>query len=150
MPRSRWRRSWPAAGAATRSLGWHCFAASVIGHFAGDAHASATIAGNVEATTTATTSTPPPAGAYWPFEKLVARLAGRTLALPRGPVRLDGALLECNGEGTTVRSRRSAGWSRYTCTQTMFGRGGDQDVTFEVVIENATQLRIVSPRYGAQ
>ncbi len=102
------------------------------------------------ATTTATTSAPPPADAYWPFEKLVARLAGRTLALPRGPVRLDAALLECNGEGTPVRSRRAAGWSRYACTQTMFQRGGDQDVTFGVVIENATQLRIVSPRYGSQ
>jgi len=102
------------------------------------------------ATTTATSATPPPADAYWPFEKLVARLAGRTLVLSRGPVRLDVALLECNGEGTRVRSRRTAGWSRYTCTQTLLGRGGDEDVTFDVVIENATQLRIVSPRYGAQ
>jgi hypothetical protein len=101
------------------------------------------------ATRTATTPTPPPVAAYWPFEKLVARLAGRTLALPRGPVRLDGALLECNGEGTPARTTRPAGWSRYTCTQ-MFGPGGDQDVTFDVVIESATQMRIVSPRYGAQ
>jgi hypothetical protein len=81
---------------------------------------------------------------------LVARLAGRTLVLPGGPVRLDGTLLECVGTGAprTVGSTRR--WSRYTCTQTLFRGGVDRDVTFDVAILNVTQLRISSQRYGAE
>ena len=92
--------------------------------------------------------TPPPVGAYWPYEKLVESLAGRTLALPRGPVHLDGALLECNGEGAPVMTGTTRGWSRYTCTQTLFRNGMDRDVTFDVTILSATRLSITSPRYG--
>jgi hypothetical protein len=92
--------------------------------------------------------TPPAPEAYWPYEKLVGSLAGRTVALPRGPVRLDGALIECNGEGAPLTTGTTRRWSRYTCTQTLFQNGVDNDVTFDVTIQSATQLRITSPRYG--
>jgi hypothetical protein len=103
-------------------------------------------------TTSATTGTasPPAAGAYWPYAKLVRALAGRTLALPRGPVHLDSALLECNGEGAPVKTGTTRRWSRYTCTQTMFQNGADRDVTFEVTILSPTRLSITSPRYGSE
>jgi hypothetical protein len=99
---------------------------------------------------TATTGSPPAADAYWPYEKLVASLAGRTLALPRGPVRLDSALLECIGEGAPVRTGPTRRWRRYTCTQTLFQGGVDRDVTFDVTILGAAQLTITSERYGPE
>jgi hypothetical protein len=78
----------------------------------------------------------------------VARLAGRTLALPKGPVRLNGALLECAGDGAPRQTGSTRRWSRYTCTQTLFRGGVDRDVTFDVAILNSKQLRISSQRYG--
>jgi hypothetical protein len=91
----------------------------------------------------------PPAAAYWSYAKVINRLAGQTLVLPHGRVRLDGTLLECNGEGTPLLSGQARRWSRYTCTQTLFQAGADQDVTFDVAIWNASALRIISPRYGS-
>ena len=105
------------------------------------------------ATTAATSVTPaarPRADAYWPYQKLVASLSGRTLALPRGRVRLDGALLECSGDGARLRNGGMTGWQRYTCTQTLFQGGVDHDITFDVGILNAQQMRIVSVRSGAE
>lgn len=81
---------------------------------------------------------------------MVAHLAGSTLALPRGPVRLQSALLECNGDGTPVTTGTTRRWSRYTCTQTLFQNGADRDVTFDVTILSATQVSISSPRYGPE
>lgn len=92
--------------------------------------------------------TAPPVGAYWPYEKLVTRLAGRTLALPRGPVHLDSALIECNGDGAPLNTGTTRRWGRYTCTQTLFQGGTDRDVTFEVTILSPTRLSITSARYG--
>jgi hypothetical protein len=89
------------------------------------------------------------AGSYWAYAKLIKRLAGRAVVLPRGAVRLDATLLECNGEGTPLQVGPARRWRRYTCTQTLFQGGVDQDVTFEVAIENAAQLQITSPRYGS-
>jgi hypothetical protein len=63
---------------------------------------------------------------------------------------LDGALLECNGEGRPAASGRTREWSRYTCTQTLFQGGADRDVTFAVAIQDASDLRIISPHYGSQ
>lgn len=65
-------------------------------------------------------------------------------------VRLDSALLECNGEGAPRQTGSARGWSRYTCTQTVFQNGVDRDVTFDVAILSATDLRIVFPRSGAE
>jgi hypothetical protein len=96
------------------------------------------------------TVTPSAAGAYWPYEKLVGHLAGRTLALAHGTVQLKSALLECNGDGAPVKSGATRSWSHYTCTQTLFQNGVDRDVTFGVKILNATQLSITSPRYGPE
>jgi hypothetical protein len=87
---------------------------------------------------------------YWPYEKLVAQLAGRTLALPRGAVHLQSALLECNGDGPPMKTGTTRQWSRYTCTQTLFQNGADRDVTFDVTILSATQVSISSPRYGPE
>jgi hypothetical protein len=92
--------------------------------------------------------TPPEPGAYWPYEKVLRRLTGRTLALPHGPVRLDSALIECNGGGTPAKSGSTRRWSRYTCTQTLFENGVDRDVTFDVTILSTTRFSINSPRYG--
>jgi hypothetical protein len=92
----------------------------------------------------------PVAGAYWPYRKLVASLAGRTLVLPSGSVRLDASLLECNGEGSPVKDGRSREWSRYICTQTLFRGGVDRDVTFAVAIRNGSEVRIISPHYGSE
>jgi hypothetical protein len=94
--------------------------------------------------------TQPVAGAYWPYEKLVGQLAGRTVSLPRGTVRLQSTLLECNGDGAPVNTGTTRRWSRYTCTQTLFQNGVDRDVTFEVTILSATGLTITSARYGPE
>ena len=91
------------------------------------------------------------AGSSWSYAKLVASLAGRTLVLPGGRVRLDGSLLVCNGRGASVGGGSARRWGRYTCTQTLFQGDVDRgDVTFDVTILSATQLKITAPRYGAQ
>lgn len=105
-------------------------------------------------------ATPPPtttnnsgrasAGSSWSYAKLVASLSGRTLALPGGRVRLDGSLLVCNGRGASVAGGSARRWGRYTCTQTLFQGGVDRDVTFDVAILTAAQLKITAPRYGPQ
>jgi hypothetical protein len=92
----------------------------------------------------------PSAAQYWPYAKLVGRLAGRTIKAANAPVRLDPALVECNGEGTARRTGSTSEWSRYTCTQTIFEGGADHDVTFDVVILSATQLTINAPRSGPE
>ena len=111
-------------------------------------HSSSSSSASSAATTT--TVTRPPAAAYWPFQKVVASLAGRTVVLPHGRLRLKSALVECNGDGAPLKIRGTRRWSRYTCTQTVFQGGSDHDVTFDVVISSATQLSITSPRYGPQ
>ena len=90
------------------------------------------------------------AGSSWSYAKLVASLAGRTLVLPGGRVRLDGSLLVCNGRGASVGGGSARRWGRYTCTQTLFQGDVDRDVTFDVTILSATQLKITAPRYGSQ
>jgi hypothetical protein len=105
------------------------------------------------ATTPATTATSatPSADAYWPYAKVVASLAGRTVTVANAAaVRLDPALVECNGEGAARQTGATRSWSRYTCTQTVFQGGVDHDVTFDVVISSATQLSIKSPRTGPE
>ncbi len=72
------------------------------------------------------------------------------MALPNGTVRLDPGLLECNGDGAPRQTGPTRRWSRYTCTQTLFRGGVDQDVTFDVAIQNEKDLRIISPHYGAE
>jgi hypothetical protein len=99
----------------------------------------------------ATNSSPSPsAAAFWPYTKLIRMLAGRTLVLPRGQVRLDPALLECNGQGSPLPGALRRSWARYTCTQTTFRGGVDRDVTFDVLILTGTQLKITAPRYGPE
>jgi hypothetical protein len=90
----------------------------------------------------------PPPDAYWPYGKLVASLAGRTITVSNTTLRLDPTLVECNGDGAARQTGSTRDWSRYTCTQTIFESGADHDVTFDVVILNATQLTISSPRNG--
>jgi hypothetical protein len=84
----------------------------------------------------------------WPYAKLVASLSGRTLVVGHATVRLDPALLVCNGGGAPVLSGGARRWRSYTCTQTLFQGGADRDVTFDVEIVSKSQLRIVAPRYG--
>jgi hypothetical protein len=92
-------------------------------------------------------TTPPPGvatappDAYWPYAKLIARLAGRTVAVSNAAVRLDPALMECNGEGAARRAGSTREW-------TIFEGGADHDITFDVVISSATQMTISSPRTG--
>jgi hypothetical protein len=100
--------------------------------------------------TTTATGAGPPGDAYWPYAKLVAHLAGRTITLTNATVRLDSALLECNGEGPARQQGPTRAWSRYTCTQTVFQTGIDHDITFDVVISSATQLTIESARTGPE
>jgi hypothetical protein len=95
-----------------------------------------------------TTGATPSPDAYWPYRKLVARLAGRTVTVASARVRLDPALLECSGDGAARRIGSTRGWSRYICTQTIFQGGGDHDVTFDVLIASSTQLRLTSARNG--
>ena len=102
------------------------------------------------ATTASKAVTLPATGAYWPYAKLIGGLTGRTLTLPRGPVHLNGALIECNGEGAPIKAGPTRRWSRYTCTQTLFQNGVDRDVTFDVTILSTTRLSITSPRYGPE
>ena len=111
-------------------------------------HGQSSASSSATAAITATTATRPPAAAYWPYEKVVARLAGRALVLPRGRLRLNSGLLVCNGDGAPLKTGASRRWRRYTCTQTLFQGCVDRDVTFDVVITCATQLSITSPRYG--
>jgi hypothetical protein len=148
-------------------LAWRVLAAtvavSVVLAGCGGGHEGKRPAGSAQRTTSATSGragSPMPtatkttslaaAEAYWPYNKLVGKLAGRTLTLPHGPVRLDRTLLECAGEGAPRKSGTTRRWSHYTCTQTLFRGGVDRDVTFDVAILNATQLRISSQRYGAE
>lgn len=101
------------------------------------------------ATSPSTTATnPTSADAYWPYAKLLARLAGRTVTVSGATVRLDAALIECNGDGASRSTGSAREWSRYTCTQTVFQGGSDHDVTFDVVISSPTQLTISSARSG--
>jgi hypothetical protein len=109
---------------------------------------SSTSAPATSSTATAPRAAPPSPNAYWPYKKVVASLAGRTLVLRREQMRVDPALVECNGQGATRRIGPTRGWNRYTCTQTRFQGGADHDVTFDVVILSATQLKITSERYG--
>ncbi len=88
--------------------------------------------------------------AYWPYEKLVGYLAGRTVALKQGVLHLQSALLECNGDGTPVKTGTTRRWSHYTCTQTLFQNGADRDVTFDVTILSPTQATIGASRYGPE
>jgi hypothetical protein len=98
---------------------------------------------------TGTTPAPPPTpGSRWSYSKLVRKLAGRTLTMPHGRIRLDRGLLECNGRGAPVRRGGTRRWSRYTCTQTSFRGGVDRDITFDVVIRGPSRLEITSERYG--
>jgi hypothetical protein len=81
---------------------------------------------------------------------LVANLSGRTVSLAHAQIRLDSALLECNGVGPRLGVGPGSRWGRFTCTQTLFGGGADRDVTFDVVVVSTTQVQIVDPRYGSQ
>ena len=90
------------------------------------------------------------AGAYWPYEKLVGHLAGRTVSLQRGTVHLQSTLLECSGDGAPMKAGTTRRWSRYTCTQTLFQNGADRDVTFDVTILSSTQVSIGAARYGPE
>jgi hypothetical protein len=99
---------------------------------------------------TRATGTTPPAEAYWPYAKLVARLNGRTVTVSSAPVRLDPALIECNGDGAARQAGSTREWSRYTCTQTIFQGGADHDITFDVAILSATELRLTSARDGPE
>jgi hypothetical protein len=81
---------------------------------------------------------------------LLTALAGRTITLSGETVRLDPALLECNGDGAARQAGPSRSWSRFTCTQTLFQGGVDHDVTFDVAIVSATGLRLQSPRNGPE
>jgi hypothetical protein len=102
------------------------------------------------ATTTPSIAKKPTQASAWPYAKLVGSLSGQTLVLPHGRVRLDGALLECNGRGTPVSRGRVPRWGRYTCTQTLVHGGVDRDVTFDVEILSGTRLKIMAPRYGPE
>jgi hypothetical protein len=77
-------------------------------------------------------------------------LSGQTISVAHAPVRLNGALLECNGVGVPAKHGPTRLWNRYTCTQTLFENGTDRDVTFDVTILSATRLSISSPRYGPE
>jgi hypothetical protein len=108
-------------------------------------------AGATTTTATATTgggASTRSAGPYWPYPKLLARLDGQTVVLSHSTVHLDSGLLECNGNGASVRTGSGRSWKRYTCTQTVFQAGADHDITFDVATVSATQLKISSPRYG--
>lgn len=154
---SFWRR---LASAVRAGVGGSFFAAPVLvallaGCGGGGAraptrrtHEHSSAASSANSATAGTTTPRPSAAAYWPYEKVVTRLAGRTLVLSRGRLRLEGSLLVCNGDGAPRRTGATRRWRRYTCTQTLFAGGADHDVTFDVVISSATQLRIISPRYG--
>jgi hypothetical protein len=90
----------------------------------------------------------PAPGAQWSYRLLVRRLAGRSLAMPHGRVRVDPALLICSGRGRPVSRGGARRWSRYTCTQTTFRHGVDRDVTFDIRILGPRRLKITSRRYG--
>ena len=152
---------WPRVGFAVRTgAGGSLFAALVVvaliaGCGGGGAKPSTSSTGGrssgSSSTKTATsTATQPSVAAYWPYKKLVGKLAGRTVVLPRGPVRMNTALLVCNGDGAPLTTGATRRWRHYTCTQAVFRDGADHDVTFDVVISSATQLRITTPRYGPQ
>jgi hypothetical protein len=54
-----------------------------------------------------------------------------------------------NGRGASVGGGSARRWGRYTCTQTLFQGDVDRgDVTFDVTILSATQLKITASRYG--
>lgn len=113
----------------------------------GTARPQSPVTSSVGTPTTRTVTRPV---AYWPYEKLVGQLAGRSLALAHGVVRLRSDLLECNGDGTPVKTGTTRRWSHYTCTQTLFQNGADRDVTFDVTILSTNQLSIGAARYGPQ
>jgi hypothetical protein len=84
--------------------------------------------------------------AYWTYDTLWRRLAGKPVRVGGRTVRIDPELVTCNGEGRGVG--RPARWERFTCTQAIFKRRIAGDITFEVVVVGARRWRIVNARLG--
>jgi hypothetical protein len=85
----------------------------------------------------------------WPYMTLIERIAGTRVSMRRGSVRIDRDLVICNGEGPPVRRGGVRRWNEFTCTQTLFDRGGiGRDVTFRVRVLDRARFRITAARYG--
>ena len=87
--------------------------------------------------------------AAWPYRILIARIAGHSLTPLGRRIRVDRELVICSGDGRPVRRGGVRRWKHFTCTQTLFDRGGlDRDITFRVHVLDRTRFRITNARYG--
>ena len=95
----------------------------------------------------------PPAEAHstrssWSYSNLIRRIEGARVPLRGTRVRINPDLVICNGEGTVFRRRGVRRWKHFTCTQTLFRRGLDRDVTFRVHVLGPKRFRLSNARYG--
>ena len=87
-------------------------------------------------------------GWVWSYPMLIRRIAEAPVPLSnRRPV-IDRDLVICNGEGRRIRVRGTRGWKHFTCTQTLFQRGVDRDLTFRVHVRGKNRFHITNARYG--
>jgi hypothetical protein len=84
----------------------------------------------------------------WPYRTLIARIDGKRVRLPDRRIRVNRDLVICSGEGTSIRRGGVRRWKHFTCTQTLFRRGVDRDITFRVHVLDRTHCLITNARYG--
>jgi hypothetical protein len=92
---------------------------------------------------------PHPAAPTWPYTTLIDRISGARVLLGRRRIRVDGALVMCNGEGRPVTRGGVRRWRHFTCTQTLLTRNGvGRDVTFRVHVLGRTRFLVTNVRLG--
>jgi hypothetical protein len=84
----------------------------------------------------------------WPYRTLIARIAGKRVTLPDRRIRVNRDLVICSGEGRPIRRGGLRRWKHFTCTQTLFRKGVDRDITFRVHVLDRIHCLITNARYG--
>jgi hypothetical protein len=85
----------------------------------------------------------------WSYAALIDRISGTRVRMPNRRVRIQRALVICNGEGKPLRRAGVRRWKHFTCTETLFNpRGVDRDITFRVHVLGRTRFLITNVRYG--
>jgi hypothetical protein len=92
---------------------------------------------------------PHPTRSAWSYAALIDRISGTRVTVPDGRIRIDRALVICNGEGRAIRRGGVRRWKHFTCTQTLFDRNRvDRDLTFRVHVLGRTRFLVTNTRYG--
>jgi hypothetical protein len=84
----------------------------------------------------------------WPYRPLIDRIAGKRVTLPDRRIRVNRDLVICSGEGRPIRRGDIRRWKHFTCTQTLFRKGVDRDITFRVHVLDRIHCVITNAHYG--